>query len=43
MLGGSFDGFWLDSMSVGATFTGGAVLLFATPVVVGGNCLRHAP
>ena len=35
MLGGAFGGYLLDSLSVGATFIGGAILLFAAALVVG--------
>src|SRR5215207_11410542 len=37
MLGGSFGGLLLDAVSVGAAFTGGALLLFAAASVVGGG------
>lgn len=35
MLGGAFGGYLLDSISVGATFIGGSLLLFAAAAVVG--------
>jgi predicted MFS family arabinose efflux permease len=35
MLGGAFGGYLLDSVSVGATFIGGSLLLFAAAAVVG--------
>ena len=35
MLGGAFGGYLLDSVSVGATFIGGSLLLFAGAAVVG--------
>jgi predicted MFS family arabinose efflux permease len=35
MLGGVFGGYLLDSVSVGATFIGGSLLLFAAAAVVG--------
>jgi predicted MFS family arabinose efflux permease len=35
MLGGAFGGYLLDTFSVGATFIGGATLLFAAALVIG--------
>lgn len=41
MLGGALGGYLLDYISVGATFTGGALLLFAAAAVLGnGNRIR---
>ncbi len=35
MLGGAIGGYLLDAFSVGATFIGGTLLLFAAAAVVG--------